>query len=368
MITCTTDVDIRSARWDITSNCNLNCIHCSARGLLKGTRDLSKRDAIHLLDILHENGLKDLNILGGEPFTYPYIYNVLSYACNLGFNVDITTNGTLVSDSNANDLIDLGLRSIFFSIDGSMPSINDVIRGSGVFDKAVRAVSRFSKLKETTGSSTDIIVNTVLNKINSSNIPQIIELCDRLNVEGFRLFDLDLLGNALSNSNMLFLNREEKLQAFKGIAQVIPDYPNLSFDILSSNPKFLEFLYEKYKLVFPVTIAGCKACKKEIYIDPMGNFSPCISARNYQDPISHNNYTGSIFNLKGAPMLEQEIFRAFMDNFPLAKDTYSNYIPCIACPYLTTLCYPCPLGSSSDKCRIELCSLAEEELTNREKC
>ena len=355
------DADLKSARWDITDRCNLNCIHCSAKGQFKEARNLSEERAFYLLDIIWEKGIKNLTILGGEPFLYPHIYSVLSHACDLGFNVDITTNGTMIDYIEIDNLINIGLRSIFFSIDGSMPSINDAIRGPDVFKKTSESIGRLSELRESKGSSVYINVNTVLNKINSSNIPQIVELCSQYNIDCFKLSDLDLAGNALYNSDVLRLNRAEKIRSIQEIMKIIPNYPHIDFDILSSNPRFLEFLYENYDIEFPISISGCKACRKEIYIDPSGVISPCVSI--YQDPLLSGRYTDSIFNLKDLPLSEHRIYREFKDNYQLIKDTYSTYTPCKTCPYLTTLCYPCPLGSSNEQNQIELCCIAEDELS-----
>jgi len=321
--------------------------------------------AISLLDKLWQNGIKNLNILGREPFLYPHINTILQYACDRGFHVDITTNGTVISDNDIKFLASLGLRSIFFSIDGSSPEVNDAIRGDGVFHRALVAMQKLLAETKNKNSSIKVNVNTVLTKINASDIPAIIDLCSSNGVNGFKLSHLDLIGNASINSDRLFLKPTEEFKVAEEVVKIIPDYPELQFNILSSKPKFLEYLYKKYNAIFPVSISGCKACIEEIYLDPFGNISPCLSTYGGFSNVSHRNfenYNINVFECGEVPLCEHPFCKEFKHTFPLIKETYENYIPCNSCPYLTTLCYPCPLGFSSNVYLEELCYIAEKKL------
>ena len=180
---------------------------------------------MNLLDKLWQNGITNLNILGREPFLYPYINTVLEYACDLGFKVDITTNGTVIKDTDIEFLVSLGLRSIFFSIDGSSPEIDDTIRGKGVFSKTLSTMQKFLAEREVQNSPLKINVNTVLTSINASDIPAIIDLCSLNGVNGFKLSHLDLIGNAALNSDNLFLKPKEEFKVAEEIMKIIPNYP-----------------------------------------------------------------------------------------------------------------------------------------------
>lgn len=364
---------IRTARWDFSLNCNLNCIHCCAEGLYNITNKNNinsgygdAESSFNLLNTLWQNGITQLNILGKEPFLHPNINAVLQYACKLGFQVDITTNGTSIRDRDIDFLVSLGLRSIYFSIDGSSSEVNDIIRGNGVFNKVLATLQKFQAEKKRQKSSLHININTTLTKINSADIPNMVELCSSNGVNLFKLSRLDLLGNASLHLENLFLKPGEEFEVAERLMKIIPDYPELKFEILSSKPKILEYFYRRYKVVFPVSISGCKACIKEIYMDPYGNISPCPST----SPgflTSEGNYKRYKINIYE---LEDDIYRhpfyeEFKAAYPLVKETYKKYIPCNSCEYLTTICYPCPLGSSSvDKDKFEdLCFIADKKLS-----
>ena len=119
--------------------------------------------------------------------------------------------------------------------------------------------------------------NTVLTKINASDINNIVELCSSNGVSLFKLSHLLDLGNAPHNSENLYLKPGEEFQIAEEVIKRTPNYTELAFDILSDKPIFLDFIYKKYKTVFPIRMSGCKACIKEIYVDPNGGISPCLA-------------------------------------------------------------------------------------------
>ncbi len=352
---------IRTARWDISPNCNLDCLHCCAEGLFDRRRPdyIEFESAIELLNKLWQNNITHLNILGKEPFLYPHINTILQYACKQGFQVDITTNGTMIKDSDIPFLVNLGLQSIYFSLDGSSPQVNDTIRGDGVFHKTLVTMRKFLSEKERQRSSIQINVNTVLTKLNVLDVHNIIDLCSSIGVNVFKLSHLELIGNASRHFKRLFLSPEEEFKAAEEVIKEIPSYPELKFYVLSSKPKLLEYFYKKYKVTFPIGISGCKACIKEIYIDSIGNISPCLSTSVAFSNRYCRPYKFNIFELEGKSIYSLPFYEEFKSAFPLIKNTYKNYIPCNTCAYLATICYPCPLGFLNGVHREELCLVAE---------
>jgi len=358
---------IKTARWDIYPQCNLDCIHCCANGLFDNSNALNIDSAIELLGILLENKITHLNILGKEPFLHPDIKSILHYACKHGFQVDITTNGTAIKEEDISFFANIGLNNIFFSIDGSCPDINDTIRGRGTFDKNLFTLQKFIDAKKRE-NKTSISVNTVLTKVNAADIHNIIELCASNAIKSFKLSQLDLIGNAYINSNILALTPEEEFQIAEEVIKTIPNYPELIFDILSDKPLFLEYFYKKYQVALPVNICGCKACIKEIYISPNGDISPCLST--YPDHEFFDTQLKSkinIFELKDKNIYKIPFFKLFQSAFPLIKETYKNYVPCNSCPYLTTICYPCPLNHSKPHIHEKLCAIAGEKMKSEVK-
>jgi MoaA/NifB/PqqE/SkfB family radical SAM enzyme len=275
----------------------------------------------------------------------------------------------MIKENDIDFLVSLGMRSIFFSFDGSSPDVNDAIRGEGVFEKALATMQMFIEEKKKQKSPVRINVNTVLNRMNASNIPEIIDFCAYHGVNSYKLSHIDMIGNAETNSNSLYLTPREEFRAVERAIKSVQKYPEIQFSILSTKPKFLEYIYKKYGVAFPVNICGCKACIKEIYIDPTGHISPCLSTYEGFSKLLHNediNYKIDIFESDDRPLAKYPFYKEFRRAFPLVKKTYKNYVPCNSCPYLATLCYPCPLGSTTNVNRDELCLIADEKLNEME--
>jgi len=359
---------VKSAHWDIYTECNLKCMHCSTEGLYDSNNYnyLDEKLAFYLIDKLKDDGINELNILGKEPFLHPHILSILKYACEQGFKVDVTTNGTIIKETGIKSIIKLGLRSIFISIDGSCSHINDAIRGEGTFKKSFHTLQKFSQEKMIQGSSTMINVNTVLTKINGADIVNIIELCSENGVSLFKLSHLLIMGNATENIKKLYIDSNEELEIADQILKMMPKYQHLLFDILSDKPLFLEYFYKKYKIVLPVKLTGCKSCIKEIYIDPMGCIYPCLAASSGFNDIYHNYESNviDIFDKDYKSISNHSFFNNSRSTFPLIKQIYQNYVSCNSCPYLTTICYPCPLYSKEEIHIEKLCLAVKEKMEN----
>ena len=137
-----------SALWiQVTGTwCNLECTHCiNASGpddpWLKPIAPEVARAAIREAELL---GVKEIYFTGGEPFLHGEILALLGDALAVA-PTTVLTNGTLIDPAMADRLAALARRSLYsleirVSLDDTDPSINDRVRGAGVFDKAVRAI------------------------------------------------------------------------------------------------------------------------------------------------------------------------------------------------------------------------------------
>lgn len=107
---------------ETTNMCNLNCLYCSKKALGKteyrafmGTGLLNK-----ILDQFTNKKMLIALYLGGEPLLHPNLELLIQVTNNRGFkNTRIHTNGTLITKKRAESLLDSGISSIIFSIDGT---------------------------------------------------------------------------------------------------------------------------------------------------------------------------------------------------------------------------------------------------------
>jgi radical SAM protein with 4Fe4S-binding SPASM domain len=111
----------------------------------------------------------NIYIGGTEPFVRSDFLPILSHIKSRKIAVAFTTNGLLLNDDTAEELLSIGVDSIYFSIDGN-EEIHDRERGKGAFGKVTSVIRKISEFKKR-GSSTKPIVNvnmTVTNRLLGS--------------------------------------------------------------------------------------------------------------------------------------------------------------------------------------------------------
>jgi radical SAM protein with 4Fe4S-binding SPASM domain len=176
--------------WELTTGCNLRCIHCRASAQeLASPLDLSTPDALRVIDDISSFSRPILVLSGGEPLFRKDIFEIASYATQKGLLVALATNGTLVTPKVAGKLKDAGVRRVAISLDGSRAGTHDSFRGiPGSFSKALRGLAAV----QDAGISTQI--NTTVTKNNMHQLPQMYDLALGLGVEAFHIFLLVPVG------------------------------------------------------------------------------------------------------------------------------------------------------------------------------
>jgi radical SAM protein with 4Fe4S-binding SPASM domain len=127
--------------WNITSHCNLKCVHCyNDSGAAVNSNEVSTSEAKAVLDDLVEFGVPSVLFSGGEPLTRKDLFELIGYAVDKGLRAVISTNGTLISADKARQIKEKGVSYVGISLDGIGP-VNDQFRGvEGAFENAVRGI------------------------------------------------------------------------------------------------------------------------------------------------------------------------------------------------------------------------------------
>lgn len=135
----------------VIDKCNLNCVQCLYKPnnyFHIGRCFIELDTAKELIQYFREMGAKKLTIMGGEPTLYGKeekwvpLLELIRYSKEIGYEyVRIDTNGTFESELLYKRQFKL-LDEITFSLDGPVASINDKIRGQGVFKKCVDNIKK----------------------------------------------------------------------------------------------------------------------------------------------------------------------------------------------------------------------------------
>lgn len=124
--------------WEITTKCNLFCGFCHRTD--KSSYDTDFNHIKNILPFLKQIGIKEIIISGGEPLLRGDIFMIIQTLKEEGFEVDMCTNGTMITSKIAFKLSQL-LPEISVSIDSNIPSKHDLLRRkSGAWHKTVSGI------------------------------------------------------------------------------------------------------------------------------------------------------------------------------------------------------------------------------------
>ena len=168
------------AHFMITSKCNLRCTMCSIWKTPpeKSRCDLSTTEVKDLFQQLRELGTYSITLTGGEPCLREDLLELVKEAKEKGMQVQIVTNGTLLTEKLVRDLIGCGLDGIWVSIDFPSSELHDEMRGvRGTWEKAVQGVKLMNSLKNILRTKRPRIgINCVVTNLNYKVIDKILDL------------------------------------------------------------------------------------------------------------------------------------------------------------------------------------------------
>lgn len=247
------DASFRDSRpltclWEVTYDCDLECRHCYVER--EGRAPLSLDECTRVLDDLAGEGVLFLSFTGGEPFTRPDFLDILRAAREREFAFRVLTNGTLLSEAEADALADLAPTSVDFSLYGAESTHDRVTRVAGSYVKTRAAIGMML------ARGTPVRIKTPLMRANLAELRGVKDLAASL-AAGF-VFDATIvcrpsgdrtpLAEQVNEADLLALMRE----LYDG--RPVPRGGNLG-----GNEPF------------------CSAARSTMRITPSGGLTPCVA-------------------------------------------------------------------------------------------
>ena len=242
---------------NITKECNLRCKQCfSDSGEIK-EEELTTDDMYKLFDEMHKNGTFFICIGGGEPFMRKDLLDLLDYSKNKQLAISIVSNGLLITKKLIEELNKKDLDMIWISLDG-LEQNHDNLRGNGTFVKAIKAIILLKKY-----FNSKVAIRISLNKYNITEYKELIKIAESLDVDLIRLTPLLAFGRAKQEN--LMITQEQYIAFLNGIEQIKSSVKIVHPNIVNT----AKFWINKNDF-------GCHCGKEAIWIDELGNYSPCF--------------------------------------------------------------------------------------------
>jgi len=180
--------------WNLIRRCNLACKHCYATSAdTDFPGELNTQKIFAVMDDLKRFGVPVLILSGGEPLLHPDIFEISRRARDMGFYVGLSSNGTLITQENIDDIVSIGYDYVGVSLDG-MAEIHDRFRRKqGAFDESMRGIRlcRDAGLK--------VGLRFTLTQDNASDLPDLLQLMEDEAIDKFYLSHLNYAGRGNRN-------------------------------------------------------------------------------------------------------------------------------------------------------------------------
>jgi len=273
--------------WEVTSACNLRCIHCHVTADTPAPDELNTHEAKRFIDgIAHVDEFRMLVYTGGEPLVRKDIFELMHHSREAGLINVMATNGTLITDEVAFRLKEEGLACAAVSLDSFRDEVHDYVRNRpNTYDLAMRGIRALKK------AGIPLQINATAMQYNFSDLGELLELVDDLGSGIMLMYQLVPVGrgDAIRDAT-LSVNENERLLKF--LARKQKEISTIVEPV--AGPQYWPYLMEEKGLKHPLWLKaaeqvfhGCAAGRGFVYIKANGDVWPCpfveVSAGNVRE-------------------------------------------------------------------------------------
>ena len=175
--------------WNLIRRCNLTCKHCYSISADKDfAGELSTEEIFATMDDLKRFRVPVLILSGGEPLLHPDIFEISRRAKGMGFYVGLSSNGTLIDESNIEHIAAAGYDYVGVSLDGIQKTHDEFRRMAGAFDKSMHGI-RLCKER-----GIKVGIRFTLTQDNAHDLPNLLRLMEDEGLDKFYLSHLNYAG------------------------------------------------------------------------------------------------------------------------------------------------------------------------------
>jgi len=315
-----------------TLDCQLNCKFCFIDPKIRSINSSSISDNIDWKKIINEcvkNGVLSFSILGGEPFLYEGLYDILTELQSSGVKSTITTNGVHVDDNVFELIINSDSIIPIFSIQALNERNMELM--SIDYNVSISNLRRFIERDKLCR------VNSVLTTQSDEEIFEIIDFCVS---NGIKRYSLAFF---MQNHEGLNAAHGNSLEHIRDFQERLNRYLHkMDYNNKISVPIEGCVLYSSYhsdeahglvETEFDRLFYGCECGNMKLDILPNGDVYPCVAFNGTSVKDSILNYSSVLELWHNSPILSD--FRNIKNN----NEPYE----CSGCNFLSFCRGGCPL-------------------------
>ncbi len=261
--------------WEVTSACNLRCIHCHVTADKPAPDELNTDEAKRFIDgLARVDEFRMLVYTGGEPLVRKDIFELMHHSKQAGLINVIATNGTLITEETAFHLKEEGLATAAVSLDSFRDEVHDFVRNKqNTYELAMRGIRALKK------AGIPLQINATAMQYNFGDLGELLELVDDLGSGIMLMYQLVPVGrgDAIRDAT-LSINENERLLKF--LAKKQKEISTIVEPV--AGPQYWPYLMEEKGLKHPLWLKaaeqvfhGCAAGRGFVYIKANGDVWPC---------------------------------------------------------------------------------------------
>jgi MoaA/NifB/PqqE/SkfB family radical SAM enzyme len=300
------------AQVEPTNFCNLSCPLCltTSETYSRPRAMLSFETFKNFIDDLGEYLLLIILWNWGEPFLNPDIFRIIAYAKSKNILVHSSTNGNVkFNDEKADLLIESGLDSLIFAVDGATQETYSKYRKGGRLEKVLDNIETIVSAKKRKGSETPRVnLRFVVMQHNEKERHLVRQFAEQLDVDFFSV---------------------------KTVAMLPDRGKDLDRSFAPEDPKYRMYEYEAEGFKRKEKPFSCMRPWKRITLDALGEIIPC--EYEYKNVHSFGRLDGKI---SAASIWKGPEAQGFREEFNLGNN---DFYLCKDCVYKNRVADDCTI-------------------------
>ena len=180
--------------WNLIRRCNLTCKHCYTTSAdIDFPNELSTESIYKVMDDLKAFKVPVLILSGGEPLLHPDIFNISQRAKKMGFYVALSSNGTLITKDNIQQIAAINYQYVGVSLDGIGATHDEFRQQTGSFDASICGIHLCRDQGIKAG------IRFTLTQDNVHDFPAMLQLMEEEDIDKFYLSHLNYGGRGNKN-------------------------------------------------------------------------------------------------------------------------------------------------------------------------
>ncbi|KPJ59721.1 MAG: hypothetical protein AMJ46_10245 [Latescibacteria bacterium DG_63] len=281
-----------NALFFITYRCSSRCTTCTMWRRGRREEELTLEGWKRAVNECAKAGISNIEMFGGDALLrQDVLFPLIRHARGKGVECDVVTNGLLLDEAVARELVLCGTNLVAISIDGIGETHDSVKRVPGAFKRALLGLRHLKAARESLSSVAgmpQLVINCTISKLNARELDPLVQLAEEEKVDVLAFEYVGEVNEPAIRASAVdgivpdpyfvvqeesnYLNREDALY-LKGWIEEL--YSNSRPAGVVLNTENVDVLSPEQMNTGCLPWKRCYVCRSLVIVDPSGNVLCC---------------------------------------------------------------------------------------------